>query len=100
MTPRHCLIDQSALETADASAAIIIVGNGGYLLQLRDDIPGIFYPGHWSCFGGAIHPGKAVRPHAGSTSLTPSRNTKPPPAATPCRWLRERKQPYDTRPQL
>jgi hypothetical protein len=56
MTPSHFLSDQSPLETEDASAAIIVVGNDGYLLQLRDDIPGIFYPEHWCCFAGAIHP--------------------------------------------
>jgi len=56
MIPRHFLSDQTPLETEDAAAAIIIVGRSGYLLQLRDDIPGIFYPGHWCCFGGAIHP--------------------------------------------
>jgi 8-oxo-dGTP pyrophosphatase MutT (NUDIX family) len=61
MTPRHFLADQSLLQTADASAAIIIVGASGYLLQLRDDSPGIFYPGHWGCFGGAIHPGETAR---------------------------------------
>jgi 8-oxo-dGTP pyrophosphatase MutT (NUDIX family) len=61
MTPRHFLSDQSPLQTEDAAAAIIVVGNGGYLLQLRDDIPGIFYPGHWSCFGGAIHAGETGR---------------------------------------
>jgi 8-oxo-dGTP pyrophosphatase MutT (NUDIX family) len=61
MTPRHFLTDQSPLQTEDAAAAIIIVGNGGYLLQLRDDIPKIFYPGHWCCFGGATHPGEAAR---------------------------------------
>jgi 8-oxo-dGTP pyrophosphatase MutT (NUDIX family) len=61
MTPRHFLSDQSSLETEDAAAAVIIVGNSGYLLQLRDDMPGIFYPGHWCCFGGAIHPGEMVR---------------------------------------
>ncbi len=27
-------------------------------MQLRDDIPNIFYPGHWGCFGGAIDPGE------------------------------------------
>ena len=58
MTLRHFLSDQSPLETEDAAAAIIVVGNDGYLLQLRDDIPGIFYPGHWCCFGGAMHPGE------------------------------------------
>jgi ADP-ribose pyrophosphatase YjhB (NUDIX family) len=61
MTPRQFLSDQSPLETEDAAAAIIIVRNSGYLLQLRDDIPGIFYPGHWCCFGGAIHPGEMAR---------------------------------------
>jgi 8-oxo-dGTP pyrophosphatase MutT (NUDIX family) len=61
MTPRHFLSDQSGLETEDAAAAIIVVGNSGYLLQLRDDIPGIFYPGHWCCFGGAIRPGEMAR---------------------------------------
>jgi 8-oxo-dGTP pyrophosphatase MutT (NUDIX family) len=60
MTPRHFLSDQGPLKTEDAAAAIIVVGNSGYLLQLRDDIPGIFYPGHWCCFGGAIHPGEAA----------------------------------------
>ncbi|MGC2125519.1 MAG: NUDIX domain-containing protein, partial [Xanthobacteraceae bacterium] len=24
----------------------------------RDDIPRIFYPGHWGCFGGAVAPGE------------------------------------------
>ena len=23
-------------------------------MQLRDDVPSIFYPGHWGCFGGGI----------------------------------------------
>lgn len=27
-------------------------------MQLRDNIPNIFYPGHWGCFGGAIDPGE------------------------------------------
>jgi 8-oxo-dGTP pyrophosphatase MutT (NUDIX family) len=25
---------------------------------LRDDIPGVFYPGFWGCFGGAVAPGE------------------------------------------
>ncbi len=29
-----------------------------FLLQLRDDIPGIVYPGHWGLFGGHIEPGE------------------------------------------
>jgi len=42
----------------DAVAAIITVEDGRYLMQLRDDIPHIFYPGHWGCFGGAVGPGE------------------------------------------
>lgn len=29
-----------------------------YLLQLRDEIESIWYPGHWGCFGGAVEPGE------------------------------------------
>jgi len=38
----------------DAAAALIILDDGRYLMQLRDDKPGIFYPNHWGLFGGAI----------------------------------------------
>lgn len=27
-------------------------------MQLRDDIPGIFYPGYWAFFGGHLDPGE------------------------------------------
>jgi 8-oxo-dGTP pyrophosphatase MutT (NUDIX family) len=39
-------------------AAIILIEDGRYLMQLRDDVPHIFYPGHWGCFGGAVGPGE------------------------------------------
>ena len=42
------------LTGSDAVAAIIILEDGRYLLQHRDDIPQIWYPGHWGCFGGAV----------------------------------------------
>lgn len=29
-----------------------------FLLQLRDNIPGILYPGHWGLFGGHLEPGE------------------------------------------
>jgi 8-oxo-dGTP pyrophosphatase MutT (NUDIX family) len=48
------LDDDRPLAPSDAVAAIIVGADGRYLLQLRDDKPGIFYPGHWGCFGGAI----------------------------------------------
>jgi 8-oxo-dGTP diphosphatase len=38
--------------------ALIIDGSGRYLMQLRDDIPTIAYPGHWCLFGGAVEPGE------------------------------------------
>ena len=54
MLPTHFLTDNHPLRGEDAVAAIITVEDGRYLMQLRDDIPGIFYPGHWGCFGGAV----------------------------------------------
>lgn len=54
--PVHFLTDTHPLRGEDAVAAIITVEDGRYLLQLRDDIPRIFYPGHWGCFGGAVGP--------------------------------------------
>lgn len=58
MLPAHFLTDCRPLRGEDAVAAIITVEDGRYLMQLRDDIPGIFYPGHWGCFGGAVAPGE------------------------------------------
>jgi 8-oxo-dGTP pyrophosphatase MutT (NUDIX family) len=52
--PKNFLTDRHPLHGEDAVAAIITVEDGRYLLQLRDDIPRIFYPGHWGCFGGAV----------------------------------------------
>ncbi|MBW4472959.1 MAG: NUDIX hydrolase [Stenomitos rutilans HA7619-LM2] len=39
-------------------AIVILHQNGHFLLQLRDDIPGILYPGHWALFGGHLEPGE------------------------------------------
>jgi 8-oxo-dGTP pyrophosphatase MutT (NUDIX family) len=52
--PAHFLTDSHPLRGEDAAAALIVTEDGRYLLQLRDDIPRIFYPGHWGCFGGAL----------------------------------------------
>jgi 8-oxo-dGTP pyrophosphatase MutT (NUDIX family) len=56
--PQHFLADDYPMRGEDAVAAIITVEDGRYLMQRRDDIPRIFYPGHWGCFGGAINPGE------------------------------------------
>jgi 8-oxo-dGTP pyrophosphatase MutT (NUDIX family) len=42
------------LQAANAVAALIVLDDGRYVMQLRDTIPDIFYPGHWGCFGGAV----------------------------------------------
>jgi len=48
----------SPLQLGNAAAAIIVVEDGRYLLQLRDNVPGIWYPNHWGLFGGGVEPGE------------------------------------------
>ena len=39
--------------------AISILHQGGkFLMQLRDDLPHILFPGHWGFFGGHLDPGE------------------------------------------
>jgi 8-oxo-dGTP pyrophosphatase MutT (NUDIX family) len=47
------------LRAADAVAALLILDDGRYVMQLRDTLPTIFYPDHWGCFGGAVEDGEA-----------------------------------------
>lgn len=60
MTPasQHFLSDPVKLTAQDAVAAMLMLDDGRYVMQLRDDKRGIFYPGHWGCFGGAVNPGE------------------------------------------
>ena len=58
MTRTHFLTDASELEFGSAAVAILLDESGRYLLQRRDDMPRIWYPGHWGFFGGAIEPGE------------------------------------------
>ncbi len=45
--------------TTKPEVAIAILYQGDrYLLQLRDDIPTIAWPGHWAFFGGHLEPGE------------------------------------------
>ncbi|MEM9213472.1 MAG: NUDIX hydrolase [Cyanobacteria bacterium P01_F01_bin.150] len=39
-------------------AIAILHQPGRFLMQLRDDIPTIRYPGHWAFFGGHLEPGE------------------------------------------
>jgi 8-oxo-dGTP diphosphatase len=40
-------------------AVAIIYQDGKYLMQLRDELPTIVYPGVWGFFGGHVEPGEA-----------------------------------------
>jgi 8-oxo-dGTP pyrophosphatase MutT (NUDIX family) len=42
----------------DAVAAILVTPDDRFLLQQRDDLPHIWYPGAWALFGGGIDPGE------------------------------------------
>ncbi len=45
---------------SDAVAAVLLTADNRFVLQLRDDIPQIWYPGCWGCFGGAVDAGESV----------------------------------------
>jgi 8-oxo-dGTP pyrophosphatase MutT (NUDIX family) len=51
---------ENVLSPSNATAAIIALPGKRYLMQLRDQKPNIFYPGHWGVFGGAIDPGETT----------------------------------------
>jgi 8-oxo-dGTP pyrophosphatase MutT (NUDIX family) len=50
---------RARLRPASAVAALLQLADGRYVMQLRDSNPGIFYPDHWGCFGGAVDTGEA-----------------------------------------
>jgi 8-oxo-dGTP pyrophosphatase MutT (NUDIX family) len=56
--PENFLTSHAPLTTGDAAAALLVLEDQRYLLQLRDDIPPIWYPGHWGLFGGGVDPGE------------------------------------------
>lgn len=58
MTRESSTAGSGPLYLSDAVAAIICVEADGYLMQLRDARPDIWYPDHWGLFGGAIDPGE------------------------------------------
>lgn len=49
---------KSPLRPENAVAALIQPARGQYLMQLRDPLESIFFPGHWGMFGGAVEPGE------------------------------------------
>lgn len=40
--------------------AVVIVVDDWYLLQLRHNKQGIFFPNHWGCFGGRLEPSESA----------------------------------------
>ncbi|MBA2686666.1 MAG: NUDIX domain-containing protein [Gemmatimonadaceae bacterium] len=48
-----------SLRPDNAVAALLVTEDGRYVMQLRDLIPNIFFPGHWGCFGGGVVPGES-----------------------------------------
>jgi len=47
------------MPAANSAVAVILVDGSKYLMQLRDQKPTIFYPGHWGLFGGAVDDGES-----------------------------------------
>lgn len=55
----ECFVGASnPLSPSDAVAALLLLDDGRYVMQLRDELPYIFYPGHWGCFGGGVAKGE------------------------------------------
>jgi 8-oxo-dGTP pyrophosphatase MutT (NUDIX family) len=54
----HLFCLPEKLDFRNAVAAIIVLDDGRFLMQLRDDKPAIFYPDHWGLFGGAVEDGE------------------------------------------
>lgn len=52
------MADRTRLQPGNAAAAIIVFDDDRYLLQLRDNKKGIFFPGHWCLFGGGVEKGE------------------------------------------
>src|SRR3954470_23042017 len=52
------LDSEHPLQVMNAVAALLVLDDGRYILQLRDNKPQIFYPDHWGLFGGAVDEGE------------------------------------------
>jgi ADP-ribose pyrophosphatase YjhB (NUDIX family) len=42
------------------AAGVLWTADGRYLMQLRDDKPGLLMRGHWACFGGSVDAGEGA----------------------------------------
>lgn len=51
-------IPLAVVPARNVSGAVLVAEDGRYLLQLRDDFPGLHLADHWGLFGGAIEAGE------------------------------------------
>jgi 8-oxo-dGTP pyrophosphatase MutT (NUDIX family) len=58
LTAANFLASRAPLLAGHAVAALLVLENGRYIMQLRDDLPNIWYPGHWGLFGGGVDAGE------------------------------------------
>jgi 8-oxo-dGTP pyrophosphatase MutT (NUDIX family) len=58
LTTANFLISRAPLSAGHAVAALLVLEDGRYIMQLRDDMPNIWYPGHWGLFGGGVDDGE------------------------------------------
>src|SRR5262245_41676688 len=54
VTTANFLASRAPLRTGHAVAALLVLEDGRYIMQLRDDVPNIWHPGHWGLFGGGV----------------------------------------------
>lgn len=59
-TPEIHAIALAGRPYRDVAAALLVTEDGRYLMQLRDDRPGVSLPGHWGCFGGGVETGESA----------------------------------------
>ncbi|MFI4987569.1 MAG: NUDIX domain-containing protein [Alphaproteobacteria bacterium] len=54
----YLLSARTPLLAQNGVAALLLLRDGRYVLQLRSAKPSIWYPGHWGLFGGAVDRGE------------------------------------------
>jgi 8-oxo-dGTP pyrophosphatase MutT (NUDIX family) len=54
----HFIAAKTKMRCQPAAAALIVLPDRRYVLQLRDNLPTVFFPGHWGAFGGAMNDGE------------------------------------------
>jgi 8-oxo-dGTP pyrophosphatase MutT (NUDIX family) len=59
MSPAPAAATPGPLIPSDAVAALLVTRDRRFLMQQRDPVPHIWYPGAWGLFGGGIEPGES-----------------------------------------